>query len=134
MPRAFRCLDFTWERARAGVIDREVCAWQVGMYQTHTHEISGKPVVDANKYALQVLDRTACKHLGIQNQERALIGVRGQRKDMGRGFPLSLFPCFLSVAASHVALDGCLEGCLEGCLRAFAWLVDALRCVQYASI
>lgn len=57
---------------------------QVGMYQTHTHEISGKPVVDANKYALQVLDRTACKHLGIQNQERALIGVRGQRKDMGR--------------------------------------------------
>jgi hypothetical protein len=57
---------------------------QVGMYQTNPHEISGKQVVDANKYALQVLDRTACKHLGIQNQERPLIGVRGQRKDMGR--------------------------------------------------
>lgn len=55
------------------------------MYQTNPHEISGKQVVDANKYALQVLDRTACKHLGIQNQERPLIGVRGQRKDMGRG-------------------------------------------------
>ena len=57
---------------------------QVGMFQTHPHEISGRPVVDANKYALQVLDRTACKHLGIQNQERPLIGVRGQRKDMSR--------------------------------------------------
>jgi len=57
---------------------------QVGMFQSHPHEISGRPVVDANKYALQVLDRTACKHLGIQNQERPLIGVRGQRKDMGR--------------------------------------------------
>jgi hypothetical protein len=62
------------------------------MYQTHTHEISGRPVVDANKYALQVLDRTACKHLGIQNQERPLIGVRGQRKDMGRGLFLFSFP------------------------------------------
>ena len=58
---------------------------QVGMFQSYPHEISGRPVVDANKYALQVLDRTACKHLGIQNQERPLIGVRGQRKDMGRG-------------------------------------------------
>lgn len=57
---------------------------QVGMFQSYPHEISGRPVVDANKYALQVLDRTACKHLGIQNQERPLIGVRGQRKDMGR--------------------------------------------------
>ena len=55
------------------------------MFQSHPHEISGRPVVDANKYALQVLDRTACKHLGIQNQDRPLIGVRGQRKDMGRG-------------------------------------------------
>ena len=62
-----------------------VCVCQVGMYQTNPHEISGKQVVDANKYALQVLDRTACKHLGIQHQERPLIGVRGQRKDMGRG-------------------------------------------------
>jgi len=57
---------------------------QVGIFQTLPHEISGRPVVDANKYALQVLDRTACKHLGIQNQERPLIGVRGQRKDMAR--------------------------------------------------
>ena len=54
------------------------------MFQSYPHEISGRPVVDANKYALQVLDRTACKHLGIQNQERPLIGVRGQRKDMAR--------------------------------------------------
>ena len=76
------------------------------MYQTHTHEISGKPVVDANKYALQVLDRTACKHLGIQNQERALIGVRGQRKDMGRGMLLYSF------TVCRRAL-----GCVGGCTR-----------------
>jgi len=56
----------------------------VGKFQTNPHEVSGKQVVDANKYALQVLDEIASKHAGLQNQERPIIGVRGKRKDLGR--------------------------------------------------
>mmetsp|Transcript_89851 Transcript_89851/g.240075 ORF Transcript_89851/g.240075 Transcript_89851/m.240075 type:complete len:629 (+) Transcript_89851:97-1983(+) len=56
----------------------------VGKFQPNVHEVSGKPVVDANKYALQVLDECANQHAGIVSQERPIIGVRGQRKDLGR--------------------------------------------------
>jgi len=56
----------------------------VGMYQPNTHEVSGKQVIDANKYALQVLDEVASKHAGLKNVERPIIGVRGKRKDLGR--------------------------------------------------
>jgi len=100
------------------------------MYQTHTHEISGKPVVDANKYALQVLDRTACKHLGIQNQERALIGVRGQRKDMGRGF-LSLFsPVFFLSPRLTLRWMGVWKGVWKGvCAHLHGWW---MHCVAYS--
>ena len=72
------------DREVDGQVVREVSDddGQVGVFQTHPHEISGRPVVDANKYALQLLDHTASKHLGIQNQDRPLIGVRGQKKDM----------------------------------------------------
>jgi len=56
----------------------------VGMYQPSPHEVSGRQVVDANKYALQALDAIACKHLNIKNEERPIIGVRGQRKDLKR--------------------------------------------------
>jgi len=87
---------------------------QVGMFQSYPHEISGRPVVDANKYALQVLDRTACKHLGIQNQERPLIGVRGQRKDMGRGIPSDTRP--QSLLARTCVLCPCIA-CVRDALR-----------------
>jgi len=74
------------DREQEGQVIRDVSDVDglVGMYQLTPHEISGRKVVDANKLALQVLDREACRYLGIQEQERPLIGVRGQRKDLGR--------------------------------------------------
>jgi hypothetical protein len=56
----------------------------VGKFQANVHEVSGKQVVDANKYALQVLDECANAHAGMEAEERPIIGVRGQRKDLAR--------------------------------------------------
>jgi len=50
----------------------------------NAEQVSGKQVIDANKYALQVLDEVASKHAGLKNVERPIIGVRGKRKDLGR--------------------------------------------------
>lgn len=56
----------------------------VGKHQAQNHDISGLPVIDANKYSLLILDEVANKHAGIQNEERPIIGVRGKRKDLAR--------------------------------------------------
>jgi len=74
------------DRAVDGQVVRDVSDEDglVGIYQPAPHEVSGKKVVDANKYALRVLDAAACDFLGIRNQERPIIGVRGQRKDLAR--------------------------------------------------
>lgn len=54
------------------------------MYQDDPHEVSGRPTIDANKHALAVLDEEANSFAGITNEERPLIGVRGQSKDLSR--------------------------------------------------
>mmetsp|Transcript_48153 Transcript_48153/g.151067 ORF Transcript_48153/g.151067 Transcript_48153/m.151067 type:complete len:619 (+) Transcript_48153:254-2110(+) len=74
------------DRTVAGQIVRDVSDENglVGMFQDDPHEVSGRPVVDANKLALQLLDISANKHAGIVQEERPLVGVRGQQKDMAR--------------------------------------------------
>jgi len=45
---------------------------------------TGRPVIDANKMALQLLEERTNLFAGITNQERPLVGVRGEQKDLTR--------------------------------------------------
>ena len=74
------------DREDQGTIVRDVSDedGMCGMYQDEPHEVSGRQTIDANKRALAVLDEEANRHLGIQNEERPVIGVRGQSKDLSR--------------------------------------------------
>jgi len=56
----------------------------VGMYQEDKHEVSGRPVKDANKYALLLLSNCTDAYAGFQCQSRPVVGVRGQQKDLKR--------------------------------------------------
>ena len=84
-----------------------------GMYQDEVHEVSGRcvhhapapapapvrsrarthtctdmceyrPVIDANKMALRLLEERVDVYAGMKNQERPLVGVRGEQKDLTR--------------------------------------------------
>jgi hypothetical protein len=47
------------------------------MYQDDVHEVSGRPVIDANKMALRLLEERADVYTGMRNMERPVVGVRG---------------------------------------------------------
>jgi len=74
------------DRTIEGKVVREVSDEEglAGWFGEMPHEVSGRQMMDANKVALRLLEDAANRYTGMVAEERPLIGVRGEQKDMSR--------------------------------------------------